>query len=379
MTIPVDVEVIGLYPHAHYLGKIIDVRVQLPDGTERQLIRIDNWDFNWQDTYPLVRPAVLPTGSRILLEYTYDNSAANPHNPNNPPARVVYGPDSADEMAELWLQVLPVVQSDLASLERTMATKSVADRVAGWQHLVRLDSMDASAQSNLAAYYASAGDVSRAIAHYRKAVAAEPDFAGAHYNLGNLLESSRDVEGAMRHYRLALQARPDHAGSHNNLGRLLAASGRRDEAIVHFGRVVELDPDSAGGHYNLAIALISAGRSEAGLEHYSVGERLGPEAVQERLAVAWLLATHPSDRARRPADAIRIAEAVGNVLGRPHPLALDVLAAAQAAGGAFGYAATLAAQAVRLATDAGQTALAGSIQSRLDLYRTNRAYTEAIR
>lgn len=378
-AVPVDVDVLGLYPHAHYLGKVIDVRAEFPDGTERQLILIRDWDFNWQDTYAFAEPAHLPAGTVIRLRYVYDNSSSNPRNPSSPPRRVVYGPQSADEMAELWIQALPSEPADLAVLEREVARKSVRDRVEGWRHLIALDPEDAAAHTNLAAWLAGRGQTDSAIAHYRAAIAAEPDFAGAQYNLALLVESRGNTEEAIRLYRSALRIEPDHAPSHNNLGRLLAATGRRAEAILHFRRVTELDPDSAGGYFNLAIALASEGRADEALEALRQGTALSPAAAEEPLAVAWILATHPDARARRPAEAADIAAAIGNGMGRPHPLVLDVLAAAHAAGGVFGLAVREAEDAVQLARSQGQSDLAGRIAARLELYRQQRAYTEPIR
>jgi tetratricopeptide (TPR) repeat protein len=378
-TVPVDVDVLGVYPHAHYLGKVIDVRAAFPDGTEKQLILIEDWDFNWQDTYAYDEPAHLPSGTTLKMRYVYDNSAANPRNPNSPPERVVYGPHSADEMAELWVQALPSDPAMLGTLEREMARKSVRDRVEGWRHLIVLDPADASAHSNLAGWLAGRGQTDSAIAHYRRAIEAEPDFEGARYNLAVLLESRGDPDEAVALYRSAIRLRPDHAPSHNNLGRLLAAEGRREEAIPHFRRVTELDPDSAGGWFNLAIALAAERRPDDALEALRTGERLAPAAAQERLAVAWILATHPDASGRDPAAAITISQSIADAMERAHPLVLDVLAAAHAASGTFGLAVRIAEDAAGRADAAGLADLAAGIRRRLDFYRDGRAYTEPIR
>ena len=49
------------------------------------------------------------------MEFTYDNSAANPRNPHQPPQRVRYGPSPNDEMAGLHLTVVPVDPDDADS------------------------------------------------------------------------------------------------------------------------------------------------------------------------------------------------------------------------------------------------------------------------
>jgi hypothetical protein len=60
--------VFGITPHAHYLGKDMQVNAVLPDGTTRHLIRIKDWDFNWQGQYRYKEPVRLPQGTRIELE-----------------------------------------------------------------------------------------------------------------------------------------------------------------------------------------------------------------------------------------------------------------------------------------------------------------------
>ena len=103
-----DVEVLGIYPHAHYLGKRMEAWATLPDQQKKWLILIPDWDIDRQSVYRYRKPVFLPKGSVVHMRYVYDNSSGNPHNPHNPPVRVKAGNRSEDEMAHLWLQVLPV-------------------------------------------------------------------------------------------------------------------------------------------------------------------------------------------------------------------------------------------------------------------------------
>ena len=103
------VEVLAVYPHAHHLGKDIQGFAVLPDGKRKWLIRIKSWELNWQAVYRYKQPISPPRGTMITMRYTYDNSAENARNPNRPPRLVVAGNRSSDEMADLWLQVLPRV------------------------------------------------------------------------------------------------------------------------------------------------------------------------------------------------------------------------------------------------------------------------------
>jgi hypothetical protein len=107
-TLPVGVELLQIYPHAHYLGKDMLVTARLPRGEEKTLLHIARWDLNWQAVYRYAQAVELPAGTTIAMRYVYDNSRDNLANPHDPPQRVVAGNRASDEMAHLWLQVLPV-------------------------------------------------------------------------------------------------------------------------------------------------------------------------------------------------------------------------------------------------------------------------------
>ena len=119
-TIPVDVDVIDINPHAHYIAKEMQSRAVLPDGTTRELIWITDWDFAWQEQYRYAEPVRLPAGTRIDTRFVYDNSADNPRNPHNPPERVTFGPESTDEMASLSMSVIPVESGDTDVLKQAV-------------------------------------------------------------------------------------------------------------------------------------------------------------------------------------------------------------------------------------------------------------------
>jgi hypothetical protein len=118
--LPIDVHAIGIIPHAHYLCRDMRGWAILPGGRKRWLLWIKDWDFNWQDQYHYTEPVALPAGTRVEMEFTYDNSAANAHNPNSPPQRVVWGPGSTDEMAGLHIQVIPDRMQELPELGRAL-------------------------------------------------------------------------------------------------------------------------------------------------------------------------------------------------------------------------------------------------------------------
>lgn len=101
--LPVGMAANSIWAHMHLIGKEVKVWAELPDGTVQKLLWIDNWDFNWQDTYIFEEPIYLPARTVIRSEWRYDNTAENPRNPNHPPQRVTVGENSTDEMAGLWI------------------------------------------------------------------------------------------------------------------------------------------------------------------------------------------------------------------------------------------------------------------------------------
>jgi hypothetical protein len=120
-TLPVDVNVFAVAPHAHYLAKEIKATATLPDGSTRPMLWIQDWDFNWQDGYNYKKPVLLPKGTRLDVRIVYDNSASNPRNPSSPPKRVQWGEQSTDEMGTVSFQLIPVNREDEAAWQQFAA------------------------------------------------------------------------------------------------------------------------------------------------------------------------------------------------------------------------------------------------------------------
>ncbi len=116
--VPVNVDMIGITPHAHLICREMKATATLPDGKQIPLIWIKDWDFNWQGTYQYADPIKLPAGTVVDMRYTYDNSADNIHNPNTPPKRVHFGEQTTDEMAFLFMELSPEKVADLPALLR---------------------------------------------------------------------------------------------------------------------------------------------------------------------------------------------------------------------------------------------------------------------
>jgi len=100
-----DQSVLAVWPHMHYLGKEFFAYAVTPTNDTINLVHIPNWDSRWQELYKLKQLVKVPKGSMVHLDCTYDNTADNPFNPNNPPQPVFSFGDmsSKNEMMTLLL------------------------------------------------------------------------------------------------------------------------------------------------------------------------------------------------------------------------------------------------------------------------------------
>jgi hypothetical protein len=101
--LPADATIYQVTPHMHLLGREMTVTATLPGGKERRLVRVRDWDFRWQTTYRFREPFHLPAGTVISIAARYDNTEANPSNPNHPPRTVTLGEQTTDEMCTAYV------------------------------------------------------------------------------------------------------------------------------------------------------------------------------------------------------------------------------------------------------------------------------------
>ncbi|MFN5318055.1 MAG: T9SS type A sorting domain-containing protein [Bacteroidia bacterium] len=111
-TVPFDVSLYGIAPHCHKLGTHWEVYAVKPNGDTINLIRINDWDFNWQGSFQFKQLLKIPAGSVLHALAGYDNTINNPVNPNNPPQTVSWGEGTADEMFYLPFLYLPYQPGD---------------------------------------------------------------------------------------------------------------------------------------------------------------------------------------------------------------------------------------------------------------------------
>jgi tetratricopeptide (TPR) repeat protein len=381
-VLPVDVEVLALKPHAHNRARVIEALATLPGGATKRLLRIPEWDFKWQHVYRYATPVALPKGATLKMRYTYDNSAENARNPRTPPERVRWGPDSSDEMGDLWVQVLTRDARDLETLSREFQSKATAEDLIGYETLVARKPDDIEVRDDTASVYLALGRWKEAIDHletsvrlkpdsavthfnlgvalgragrfgeaadrYRAALARQPDFARAHFNLAMVLDEQGELDEALAHYRAAVQTEPLNAAAHQSIGVILMKLEKPREALPHFREALRIGPRSAENHYNIGVALRGQGDTPEAIRHFQEALQLRPDWDRATASLAWVLATASDERVRDAQQAVRLAERAVALTKRRDAEALDVLAAARAAAAEFAEAIQIIDEAIRL-------------------------------
>lgn len=260
--LPVDVNVLAVLPHAHYLAKEMRGWATLPNGTKQWLLFIKQWDFNWQGDYRYVQPVFLPKGTILAMHFTYDNSTNNVRNPNRPSKPVTYGPQTSDEMAELWFQLLPRNEDDLSQLTRDYQAKLAGLFRERSEFLLRKNPNDAQAHADLGMHLLSQGKLAEAERHFRAALEIRPDFGLAHYRLGLLLRQQNRLAEAKTEFETALHLDPEDSKAHGNLGFIFLQQGELRSAQSHFESALRLNPDDAVSRNGLEKTLKSRGQLE---------------------------------------------------------------------------------------------------------------------
>ncbi len=396
-TIPVDVQVLAIQPHAHYRATSIRAWATLPDGAERPLLRIAEWNFAWQDQYRYATPFWLPAGTTLRMEYRFDNSADNVRNPDRPPRRVEWGWRSTDEMADVWIQVMTRSPEDRARFDGDARRKMANEDVVGSELLVSRTPGHVSLRNDAATLYMELGRPADALRHFTAARALEPRSAAAWFNEGVALEALGRLGDAADRYQKAVDLEPSYSAAHNNIGNLLAAAGRRDAALAAYRRAAGADPSNAEAlanlgallvgtapeeaavhleaalrlrrdypeaHFTLARALTLVGRPGDAVSHYRAALSTRPDWAPALVNLAWLLSAHADAAVRRPREGLLLAERAVGVTGRRDATALDVLAVALAANGRFEAAAATGGEAATLADADGQAGLAADMRAR---------------
>jgi tetratricopeptide (TPR) repeat protein len=231
---PMDVYVLAVYPHAHYLGHVFEAFATLPDSSKKWLIRIPAWDLNWQGVFRYKTPVLLPKDSVVHMRIEYDNSTDNVRNPSNPPKRVTGGPDAASEMSHFWLQLLPVAEGD----HRLEIQEAVC------QHQIQKYPDDFTANFRMGDILLTRNQPTDALPYFERAAQADPRSVLAATELGSALFMAKKLPESEETLRRALALDPAYTDARFNLASVLASGGKFEEAAAEFSRVIQTQPDN---------------------------------------------------------------------------------------------------------------------------------------
>lgn len=400
--VPTDVYVVSVYPHAHYLGRHLQGWADLPDGTKKWLIEIDDWNFDWQEQYRLAEPLRLPAGSTIRMRYTYDNSADNPRNPSRPPVHVRHGAESTDEMAELILEIEPANPQDLVALDRELMNAWLERQMRFHRRQLEATPDDPGSIAAIAALEARRGRTREAIAGYRRALELAParvdlrvdlaivlmgeqDYdearaaldaalartdtdARAHLTMGNLLRKQREYAAAIRHLRRSTELAPDDSEAWNNLAITHELHGDVADAEAAIDRALELAPQRTLFLENRARMLAAQGRDADALAAYRDLVDREPDSVPALRGLAMVLLRDQTGQANA-LRAIDLAERAAKLTGGRDPTVLEILAIAYASAGKRDRALATSARALEIAKTGPDAGLVERLQTQLDELR----------
>jgi tetratricopeptide (TPR) repeat protein len=321
-TLPIDVNAISVFPHAHKLCRTIVVTAALPNGEDRTLISIRAFDEKWHDKYRFAEPVRLPQGTQLKTQFTYDNSAANLRNPHQPPERVVYGSNANDEMSDVYLQVTPIEPAQYAVLEEHQKQAELQSKIIGYSKTLQLYPADIWSVEALASCYVAAqqpanaiqlltqqpqllkvspqaviilgmaylatGDAPKAEALLRVAITKDDQLPLAWLGLGQSLVTQRRLDPAEGAVRRAIKLAPRLTVARLDLIDLLAGDHRLGEAVAVAQATIELAPDEHLPLLKLANLYAQQSNYEASLACFAAAQKLAPfvYSPQASLAIA---------------------------------------------------------------------------------------------
>jgi tetratricopeptide (TPR) repeat protein len=348
-VVPVEIDVHSIFPHAHSLCREMRVDARLPDGTQRPLIWIKNFDENWHDNYRYVTPMRLAAGTRLVSRFVYDNTDANIRNRNHPPRRVVYGSNVVDEMADVYLQVSAVREDQRAVLIEDFDQQELRSQIVGFEKTLENYPRDPWSYEGLAACYLALGNTAEAIrlleerlsigelaVHAvvslamacqkggdnqraqelcRQAISMDSEYPLAWLALGRSLDGMVKAEEVEQAYRRAIHLAPALTDGHIGLADNLLKQGKLDEAAAVCEAAIEISPEIASSHLKLAEVRARQKRFDESLHALAAAKHLAPYTHPPKVLLAvYTFQSGDKQRAKK-----LLAEAHGELPDHPVP------------------------------------------------------------
>ncbi len=330
-TLPIDLEVQTIFPHAHSLCQSVEVVAEAPDGSKQTMISIPRFDENWHDLYRYAKPLRLAKGTRLVSTFAYDNTDENVRNRNHPARRVVYGSNITDEMAEVYLQTTAVHPDQRAVLMESYQHYDLQSQLTGYRKAMELYPDNPWNQEGLATCYVGLGkpaeaiavleqrlkngspavypvvslgmallangDNTRAEAEERRAVAIDGQYPLAWFGLGRALAAQVKRPEAEEAYRKAIALAPGLLDARLNLVDLLIQSDKIDEATALCSAALSDSPDMANIYLKLGEMSAQRQQYDLSLKYFETAREVAPYTHPAKVLLAvWCIGHAQQDK-----------------------------------------------------------------------------------
>ncbi|MEO8648647.1 MAG: protein kinase, partial [Acidobacteriota bacterium] len=138
----------------------------------------------------------------------------------------------------------------------------------------------------------------KAIAAFRKAVEADPDYALAHVGIADyytwaciygLISPVDGLPKVLEYATRSLAIDPSLAEAHAAIGLYYSNMQDWERSEASYRRAIELNPFYSLGHEWLSALLVGSGRFEAGKEEILLAEQLDPLSIRPKVLSAWTI------------------------------------------------------------------------------------------
>ena len=279
-------------------------------------------------------------------------------------------------------QQLDTIIADLEHANLTRAERSIrsaAIKGRAINHPVSIASGDlqaASLQFRRAASEDKKGNINAAENHYLWATELVPNYSAAQISLGKLYLNKRDWESAAERIRKGLQHDQGKPEDHFILAKTYQQIGKNREALKSLETTIKINPQFAPAIFEIAAINVRLGNVPDALLRYRQGLKLQPDNLKAANNLAWLLAASQDSKARKPKEALLIAQKIVRLTKEQNSDALDTLAAAQAASGDFESAVKTINKAILLIKTGQLPALTKQLKARLNSYNNRNPHVE---
>jgi tetratricopeptide (TPR) repeat protein len=182
----------------------------------------------------------------------------------------------------------------------------------------------------------------------------------------------KDREKAVKSFSDGLKIVPRHGLMLSFIGQMYLEKNQPKDAEIAFRRLINDEPNDASLYNYLATALEQQGRGKDALNAYRQALSFDADSEEALQGAARILATHPSEQLRDPAEALKLAERANALSNGQNPISLRVLGAAYAATRQFDIAQQKVGQAILMARAANDEAFGKAARSELVLYEQQR-------